>query len=84
MNLMHFVEMLEWEKVRQLCIDYELFTRGNNEQYSDMLQKCTGNPREVIPVIVPLILKYSETDMDEVGLASAIYNRCCVRWAEEG
>lgn len=48
-----------------------------------MLQKCEGNPRQVIQEVVPIILQHSETDMTEVDLASAIYNRCCFRWVEE-
>ena len=31
---------LEAEKVRELCVEHNFYTRGNSKSYEDMLNKC--------------------------------------------
>ena len=81
---MVFVEQLYWERVRQLCIERNLYTRGNNEEYAAMFAMCKGEAKKVIPEVAKDILAHSDTEMTELDLVSALYNRCCLRWVEEG
>ena len=37
---MNFTMNLEWTKVRQMCIDYDFYTMGTNEQYGKMFDMC--------------------------------------------
>ena len=81
--MMEFYEQLNWEKVRQFCIDRNLYTRGSNEEYSKMLQMCNGSSPIAIIAVSADILAHSSTDMSEVDIATALYSRCCDRWVDE-
>jgi len=57
--------LTSWD-VRDMCIRYDLYTRGDNEAYSKMLDKCNTDHAtpELLEEIAVDITNHSDTDKD--------------------
>jgi hypothetical protein len=80
--MMKFVEKVDWEKVRTVCIQYNLCTGASCKEYEDIMNLTKKTARKAIPEMAAAIANTSHTELTEVEIASMLFNRCCVRYCE--
>jgi hypothetical protein len=67
------------EDLRRLCIDQNWYTRGNNEEYSQMLDEadnCENVTTEVIVSLAENILRHSTTEQSIESICFDITKKC--------
>lgn len=77
------IEKINANALRDICIDYNWFTCGDNATYEKFLSKYDGKKPTVgrIEELANEILQNSKTDADILDVMSAIYSRGVIRFA---
>ena len=77
------VEKINANALRDICIDCNWFTCGDNVTYEKFLSKYDGKKPTVerIEELATKILQNSNTDADILDIMSAIYSRGVIRFA---
>ena len=92
---MIFIMKTDSSKVEAMCREYILCTEMNCAEYEEMLNKidgCTFNMYDVedmkaykyaVDKTAKMIYSYSsDSDISLEDIASMLFNRCTLRWAE--
>jgi hypothetical protein len=89
---MKFVEKLDRDEVRNICIKYNLCTKMSNEEYSNMLNKCKDVDEHysllnIITSIAVDIFNGSSAsnvtfELTLENITGIIFNRCVIRYTE--
>ena len=92
---MIFIMKTDSSRVEAMCREYNLCTEMNCAEYEEMLNKidgCTFNMYDVedmkaykyaVEKTAKLIYSYSsDSDISLEDIASMLFNRCTLRWAE--
>lgn len=81
--------VIHWDKVRQECITHNWYTRGNNDEYENMLfTLCEGSTLEDVYRVAQDIYEHSDTKRIDDYFADCskesvkcimdyIINECC-------
>lgn len=84
------IRRISGTKVRQACINYELFTCGGVEEYAELFEciyDISNNGRNVttdmLEVIARNIKKYSDTDYNIAEIMFVLNAECCTTFFEE-
>lgn len=84
--IMKFMQRLENSDVRELCINYEFYTCGNNDQYEMMFSKVDKFNADMTPENLMSIAQdikcHSDTDKTEEDIAHFLFHRIG-HWIED-
>lgn len=82
-------QFIDKEKVRQMCIKYNLYNRGSNAEYTKMFNLCDNAPtnsrlKEIAKDIWSHSSGESLADLnDYLNIMDMLYNRCVVTYFGE-
>lgn len=80
------VRLITWDEVRSLCIAKRWYTRGTNEQYSDLaafvddLEEATTAD---LVIIANDILEHSDTEYNLEAILWELNRASCVQFIQE-
>ena len=87
MNKIKETRTIDFEKVRAMCIKYDLYTCGTNEEYTNLLLNLCSNENEMtteqLYKITEDILIHSDTEMEWSSIMFNLANDCCYTFFEE-
>lgn len=87
-NLPTFKEkrFISWDEVRRLCIEKRWYTRGTNEQYTELaifVEDLEEVTTEDLVIIANDILEHSNTEYDLEAILWELNRASCVQFIRE-
>lgn len=77
--------IVEAARLRGMCIKHNYYTRGNNEDYGNMLLKFSGKPvaETEIEWLAKDIKSHSDTEDEVISIAFNILTEACYEYLVE-